>query len=195
MARKKDKKNQRKFTNDSEWGFRDTARSTVWCDHPPKEIFQHKKVRVFGARKNDVEVTELPEGKTLILNCSQDPIVHASPFAQLPEKWKALNTITSVAEEIVLDWRDYGTPPVPPEFWGKLLAMSGQKKVRNLIVCCMGGHGRAGTALAALVLASGYIKNGEESINFVRFAQCDECIETPGQEAYVLRCALHYGHA
>ncbi|GBD19820.1 hypothetical protein HRbin28_00254 [bacterium HR28] len=79
-----------------------------------------------------------------------------------------------------LDWEDRRVPPVGLAFWEKLWELLPEGVT---VFACCGGHGRTGTALAAMLIARGM--DPEEAIEYVRRMHCRLAIETPGQEAYL----------
>lgn len=111
----------------------------------------------------------------------------ARPFVEDgPERFVNLNQYfqkPQLQSEIVhLDWPDMQAPPAPLKFWEKMLkALSTSDKV---MITCHGGHGRSGTALAALIVASGEM-NGSSAIKFVRKNHCDKAVESVAQEDYL----------
>ena len=97
-------------------------------------------------------------------------------------RYRALNQ-QAYPDVITLAWPDMTAPTqVGIRFWESLLALLPQ----NTAVCCMGGHGRTGTALAALLIADGVTGNeGRDAIDRVRKEHCARAIETKGQEDYL----------
>lgn len=98
---------------------------------------------------------------------------------------------------IALDWPDGGLPPVTADFWRELLrALAGTQRVA---VCCMGGHGRTGTALVALRMA--YLEASPlpivytlaDIIDDVRFLHCDHAVETSAQCDFLRALAPSFG--
>uniref|UniRef100_A0A7C5RUB2 Tyrosine specific protein phosphatases domain-containing protein n=1 Tax=Thermomicrobium roseum TaxID=500 RepID=A0A7C5RUB2_THERO len=79
-----------------------------------------------------------------------------------------------------LDWEDMGVPPVGLAFWEKLWELLPEGVT---VFACAGGHGRTGTALAAMLIARGM--SVEEAIEYVRRKHCPHAIETRGQEEYL----------
>ena len=77
---------------------------------------------------------------------------------------------------------DMGIPPVGYDFWVKLFAYLPPGRT---VVCCHGGHGRTGTALAALLIVSSLDMTAKEAIEFVRSRHCDNAIESVKQEDYL----------
>ena len=78
--------------------------------------------------------------------------------------------------------KDFSTPDVSPEMWVELVKLfpPGSK----VLITCQGGHGRTGTAMAALLAAD--TLSGSEAVNMVRKHYCKEAVETQKQEDYVI---------
>jgi hypothetical protein len=84
---------------------------------------------------------------------------------------------------IRIQWDDGGIPKLSPLFWYKLADYL-EKQNKTVIVACMGGHGRTGTALA--ILAGIYRLHGNADIGeWVRARHCKNAIETYGQVEYI----------
>lgn len=87
---------------------------------------------------------------------------------------------------VAIEWEDYSPPPEECElsFWRKLWNVI----AGDIVIACVGGHGRTGTALASLLIA-GVGLSAPEAIAAVRARHCAEAIETVGQEKYLYRLA------
>lgn len=85
-----------------------------------------------------------------------------------------------------LHWTDMGVPPVQHAFWEELLELLPEGVTK---ICCHGGHGRTGTALAALYLVATPTATADEAIELVRKDHCSRAIETAGQEEYLHKLA------
>jgi hypothetical protein len=84
-----------------------------------------------------------------------------------------------------LEWPDFDVPGDSSGVvvvLGRLLdkARAGER----VELGCLGGHGRTGTALACLVVLTGYPATG--AVSWVRTNYCDCAVETADQEAFVL---------
>lgn len=88
-------------------------------------------------------------------------------------------------ESLVIPWEDRGTPPVQAGFWPYLLHLL---PAGHVVCCCLGGHGRTGTALAALAIA-GLRMDAKAAIEHVRSRYCPQAIESKVQEDYLYRLA------
>lgn len=108
------------------------------------------------------------------------------------KKYAALEKFGVPRDVVSIDWQDMGTPGIQPQFWKAFIDALPEKC--HVVVNCVGGHGRTGTALACLYLV--YAEDtvtGWDAIEFVRNSYCDKAIETDGQERYVLSIAKFYG--
>lgn len=81
---------------------------------------------------------------------------------------------------VIVDWPDMGV--IPTEQLRVLTAgITAQMEVGALVeIACLGGHGRTGTLLAALI-ASVEGSGATEAILAVRQRYCEHAIETPAQ--------------
>lgn len=83
---------------------------------------------------------------------------------------------------IKIEWRDYGVPDLSTGDWNKILKAI-QKEGRNVVVACVGGHGRTGTTLAILAGLFGATKT--DPVSWVRKRYCVKAVENIDQEEYV----------
>jgi hypothetical protein len=110
------------------------------------------------------------------------------PFVvHTPPGWEELlESVPAPVPVIECNWNDYGVPNVGRAWWEQLLAECSKRKIEHVMVCCTGGHGRTGTALAALCVAGAGL-SAKEAIKLVRDRLCKSAIETLAQEQYVER--------
>lgn len=73
-----------------------------------------------------------------------------------------------------IDWQDGSDPPFDITFFEELIANT---KRGAIVFACQGGHGRTGTAMAAMLIAGTGI-SAEEAINTIKKEYCDKAIET-----------------
>ena len=78
---------------------------------------------------------------------------------------------------IEVDWPDRGVPPLTRGFFEKLPEIVGSGHV---IINCVGGHGRTGTALAALLIVHADV-TAEAAITAVRKEHCSKSVESKEQ--------------
>lgn len=85
---------------------------------------------------------------------------------------------------ILHPWRDWGTPENPRELRSALKWLLREARRGSIIdIGCMGGHGRTGTALAALLVLQGL--DSGTAIRRVRIDYCDEAIESKAQTRFI----------
>ena len=72
---------------------------------------------------------------------------------------------------------------LPLQFWLDLMAHVEKNKLK-LVVFCVGGHGRTGTAVASMLVV-GLNYTAKDAITWVRTNYCEKAIESKGQEEYI----------
>ena len=151
------------------------------CDHEgDTPVFAIGEMNFFGADSKGAGKGAW--GKDAIIDCAGVAPKPASQFIDSNQrKYRQLNS-KPTRDYIRLHWQDYGTPPVGRDFWIRLLGLL--PKEGNILVCCMGSHGRTGTAMACLMVASN-LWTASEAIDYVRRNHCEEAIETAAQETYI----------
>lgn len=90
------------------------------------------------------------------------------------------------SEVLSLNWPDGSSAPASLDFWLQLWSMLPAKTV----MMCMGGHGRTGTCMAALMIAAGI--DYYTAVNTVRKEHCMKAIETLVQEIYLHKLYMSY---
>jgi len=156
------------------------------CVHKPAKVFEGEGWSIWVGQKAEA-VNEGLLDFDLILNCANTGGVlpsHKMHGISWAKKFETIKT-----KEIELDWPDMGVPVMKLDFWGELLAYV-EKNKQKLLIFCIGGHGRTGTALAALMVASGW--EARKSKNGIWSHYCREAIETLSQEAYLDRIEKFY---
>ena len=108
---------------------------------------------------------------------------HTIPIPEL-KKWEKMLPPGKDYVEMNMEWPDMGTIPAPIQFWKDLVGYLKTNK-KTMLVFCMGGHGRTGTAVASLMVACDLFKPNE-AIKWVRKNYCERAIETTKQENYIL---------
>lgn len=91
-------------------------------------------------------------------------------------------TNMKIPEILRLDWPDMRKPPVTLRFWEEMWDLLPEG---HTVFCCVGGHGRTGTALASMMIAADRKMTAENAIKIVRELHCDSAIETLSQETYL----------
>jgi len=99
-----------------------------------------------------------------------------------PSEYDSLRQfVSSDCPQISLDWPDYGLPPVRFGFWEELAKLLPKGDV---LVRCFGGHGRTGTAIAAL-LVIGWDYDAATAIATIRKHHCEQAVESANQKRYL----------
>lgn len=119
----------------------------------------------------------------IVLDCADvaEPSVLVTGPTALP-RLAARQSYTRVS----VYWRDQSIPRLGTDFWTELIEDVLASR-RNLMVMCMGGHGRTGTALAILATLLGQVPEGICPVRWVRDHYCEEAVESDSQADYIER--------
>ncbi len=85
---------------------------------------------------------------------------------------------------IGIDWPDRGIPTLSKGWWQELATVLRGFEGR-VGICCMGGHGRTGTAVAILASLLGKVKGAGCPVTWVRKKYCPEAVEANCQLNYI----------
>jgi protein-tyrosine phosphatase len=163
------------------------------CRHEPTLIFSAQGVKFFGASVGKLNSKTLAAvNADLLINLTgaslykyrQQPI--DGPLIKSAPRWFAKLFAQPKVEEVVIDWPDYGTIPAGPDFFETIWKAIKEKKKKNIVVFCVGGHGRTGTCAGSLMTVIKSIHGGH-AIRRVRETYCSHAIETKPQEEMVRR--------
>lgn len=135
------------------------------------------------------------DGYALVLNLTgwhhgDRDLVSASPTAQrmIPSFYRALPASPVPKVPVVtIDWPDGGIPDFKRADWMRLIEDLAKIKGK-VLVHCMGGHGRTGTALAALLFLSKAVKG--DVVKWLRDFYCQKVVESESQIAYLKRLGI-----
>lgn len=163
------------------------------CNHGITPIFNlgentEQQIEFCGATKDQIQTWEL-DATTLVLNVSGYSMLTASnEMLRGPKEFDILREYIpqQKVKELVLAWADGMSFGASAEFWQRFYDICRAEGYKKVIVCCLGGHGRTGTALAALLIANTEMDDFT-AIDFIRKHYCDEAIETKAQENYLER--------
>ena len=93
-----------------------------------------------------------------------------------------------------INWADRGAPTLQPKFWPALVKFLVSEKVKTVLTCCQGGHGRSGTSAVALMMClSDYTPL--QAITHLRAVHCPRAIESVVQHEYLNKLAKLLGRA
>jgi hypothetical protein len=165
-------------------------------DH--KETF----ITIKGSKVGGFAKKDLVDFDGLLVNCSGTPILDKKSIVTVSNpKLKFLMdskyVIKTRFEELSIDWYDRSDVDLTPEFWVDLTKYAfAEAKYPRVNVCCFGGHGRTGTAIACIMLAAshldfpingnkGMIKGPGKLMKWIRKSYCEDAIEGANQEDYI----------
>lgn len=100
---------------------------------------------------------------------------------------------SSVQRVIRIDWPDGGVPDLTEGNWRaiirdlKMLKSGSGREFLNVLVCCVGGHGRTGTALSIIAALTGVAPDAP--VLFIRSGYCRKAVETRAQCGYIRKIA------
>lgn len=159
------------------------------CRHDPTLICQIDGVRFYGASRIRLNTKSLAAvSADLLINLTGFSLYddHKQPIKRAADRWKPLMDYFQPKhfEEIVIDWPDMGVIKAGPSFWAEFFALMKNNQKQNVVVFCIGGHGRTGTCVASFMTVMLGIHGGK-AIRAIRDGYCKEAIETKEQEAYV----------
>ena len=195
VGKNKNKNKQQSFgtQSTSNLGFTGTNfHSSSVCHHYGDEVVMritHKdgtETTIGGAKAHDAEHTQFLA--KLVIDCSgafragSKTFVESKSESELSLAIQALNKYAQPPEVVRFNWEDHGIPPVGYQFWVDLMRLLPEGHV---IICCIGSHGRTGTAMASLLVAGNPSVTAKKAIEEIRAIHCDRCIETTGQEDYI----------
>jgi hypothetical protein len=148
-------------------------------------VMQIRGITIYGAKLDQISDSD----SRLLLNCSGSDL--AKNLITVPDNYSNLLTQTYARRVINMNWRDQGIPAVKPEFWIALIDAMIANNDHDLVIFCIGSHGRTGTAMASLIIANLGL-SASDAVNFVRNRHCAQCIESDAQIRYLQRLAKHF---
>lgn len=143
-------------------------------DYTPKRVALTTPIPVFAGTVGSAK--HAPVGST-ILNFSGTKVTR-------PAVLRGIEVPAIQSAVIEVEWRDYGTPEITLAQW-EAISQAVLDRNRPLMVCCVGGHGRTGTALAILLSLWNVFPEGADPVEMLREAYCDEAVESLAQLTYV----------
>ena len=151
--------------------------------HDPTKIYK-KVFEIWAGTKSDCR--PFLGSFDLLLNCSGMSTL--LPKHKIPMEWgKKFETVEF--KEIYLDWDNMAAVMIDSGFWKELINHLRENALR-LLVFCQGGHGRTGTAVAALLISDGW--TADEAIFHVRSTYCPKAIESMAQWNYLHDLEKYY---
>lgn len=152
------------------------------CHDSTKPAFVTSRgVSVYGASRYDAK--GLMFDYWIELTGSASPTIEV--IGDFPLRSELL-TCSGTPPTLVIDWDDGDAAPVTSNFWDILAkAINRLKKNSTVMVSCMGGHGRTGTALAILASKLQACPPKMSPIEFIRENYCKSAVESLEQVEYI----------
>lgn len=155
------------------------------CYHStPTHVFDIGQSKIWAG--TEAYIQDFPE-PALIVDCSN---LFGATTLLVPPGFEGLIKYGLQLPILQIPWPDGDLPEVKPEFWQELVKLL---PAGNVYVCCAGGHGRTGTALAALRLLSVPATTVREAILEIRKVHCPEAIESDAQIKYLYDLGIMIG--
>ena len=147
-----------------------------FCYHLPEEIAEIDGIHYYCADRLGVSDFE------------GDAVFNLTGFACIPQLNipQLASHVDVKYKEIVVAWPDFGIARVKPTFWSALHGYIKSQKWTKVCIHCEGGHGRTGTAIAALFIAVAEW-DVPMTIEYIRSTFCQKMVESPEQMAYLCK--------
>lgn len=165
------------------------------CRHEATAVFKPKDSEIAYFGGSDCKVNEF-EWEGLVVNCLDKDYNSEPELVKGPEAWvKSVSEFVLEANKVknylAIDWPDYGAPPIVPGFWKAVNDEAEKQKVGKVLIYCMGGHGRTGTALSAVLIeTSGF--SAKQAVQWVRQNYCKRAVESKEQKQYLFDLEKHF---
>lgn len=165
------------------------------CNHYPTLVCQLGDLQLYAATKGILNGSTLKK-IDLVVNCSQASITtqysvdNVNSMVRGGAQFESLKqhvVIDKQTPELHLDWQDGDDWPGGIAFWKELYAICQKEGYKAIVFCCLGGHGRTGTALAAFLIANSEVLKCADVLisEKIRDGYCEQAIETLVQERYL----------
>lgn len=125
---------------------------------------------------------------SLVLDCtgttySSTPKTPGKFITSGSDEFINLNKYMPNPQVIKLDWPDMSAPHLLPlEFWRELFELL---PTGLTVACCVGSHGRTGTLMTALTMASGALTVADVAMLHIRSIHCPYAVESYSQIDYL----------
>lgn len=157
------------------------------CHQGNKFAFQWQALKFFGA--GSFQGLSL-KGIDVIIDCGAN-------ILQNKELLDSSQDTSTVQEDrvIKINWRDGAEPDLTEKDW--IVLLEDLERIRlnlgrdslNVLLCCLEGHGRTGTALSILAAITGVA--AINPVKFIRERYCQNAVETRSQYNYIKKITKH----
>jgi hypothetical protein len=167
-----------------------TARN---CHKGPVMLFRHKGLELWGASVFEAKESFYNFDLVISLDHLTIPLKPTSVVEGMVSSIGLQRLIKHHSpEHLIITWPDMGVPKLDKSFWNelcKVLAKKGRdrnryNRVYKVMIHCIGGHGRTGTALCILANKIAGWK-GKDLIERVRRFHCGNAVESNKQIEYI----------
>ena len=152
------------------------------------EVAKLGESRIFAGAHRDVIARYTDFDLFIALNNKkvENPVRFYGDTKAIMSDYPILNNLLNGKSQIIIDWPDFGGPPLPADFLRAFVRQIQQGPARNVVIYCEGGHGRTGTFLALLFDLLGQ----SDPITHVRSHYCKKTVETDSQIRFLRGAGL-----
>lgn len=170
--------------------FWDDAVASTWtsskdCHKGNVLAFEAAGLRVFGGGSSHNLV---PEKADVWIQLAWSSYSNSSKAWKLPAKFKSAKFLVSKPDLVIpMEITDGAGLPasLTADFWTTFWVDLQMLDKRDILVSCMGGHGRTGMVLTCLALAAGVVPAGNDPVAWIRDRYCEKAVETKAQITYI----------
>lgn len=177
-------------TSNSSSTYNSSSGYSTWTSTSnPKMAFKIHGIEFWGGSKFKIEDDIVLSDRDLVINCTGTSFSPKKPFVSKAPEWFSVSDKylkESVVNQVLLEWKDMSPPPniIELDFWEDIVRQCLKNNIKRVFCCCTAGQGRTGTALAALMLATGAVDEPSQAIDHLREHYNSKAVETGGQELY-----------
>lgn len=152
----------------------------------PQFVFEINKARIWGGKRDTVD--QLDRWSLMIpLLDSYNSFTPENPIGANSEARVFVPSHLfdkKIPPVLSIKWADQSVPYLEKEWWKDLTTfLQGHKG--DVVLFCMGGHGRTGTALTILASLAGKVPADACPVAWLRAEYCDKAVESDTQISYI----------
>lgn len=157
------------------------------CHVGPKQVFTHNGIGVWAGNHKELQGDldwalriRISDGWSSVF----DTQVKLNPGAA--KMFSEKLTMRKVPPTIDIEWPDFEAPDMDNAWWEEVVSGILQLPPHsNIVVYCLGGHGRTGTALSILAILMGAVPPKEDAVMWLRDKYCSKIVESSTQIQYI----------